>query len=114
MYKIYQLCFSKGIGGAESHVEMLKAKKLRATRRIVHTHLPKADLVGAWLQVLGWTWVCTIHSHYGEWKLRRALPIMFRLWSRADRVVAISEELRRWLIAGGVPDERITVIYYGV
>ena len=39
---------------------------------------------------------------------------MFRVWSKADRVVAISEEVKRWLVQNGVKEGKVVVIPYGV
>ncbi len=65
-------------------------------------------------RLLNRKWVTTIHGHYGAWRLRWALKWMFHIWNRADTVVAISEELKRWLVRNGVDESKIKVIPYGV
>lgn len=115
-----QVIFSKGIGGAENHVKMLRhhfdtSSTERGGSKINHTHLPRADLYGFYRRVVHRErWVTTIHGHYGKWKLRKFMPFMFKVWNKADRIIAISEEVKRWLVEKGVDEEKVRVIRYGV
>lgn len=85
---------------------------------VVHTHLLKADFMGsiaAWLSAGRSTVVSTKHNDE---------PILKRWWagfihgfvSRRlnDHVICISDHLRRFLGEyGGVPEKKLTRIYYG-
>jgi glycosyltransferase involved in cell wall biosynthesis len=51
--------------------------------------------------------------HASVWRYRRALS-RFRGFSRFDRVTAMSESQRPYLLEAGVPAERISVILHGV
>jgi glycosyltransferase involved in cell wall biosynthesis len=53
--------------------------------------------------------------HDRSWAGRWTLPLFDHIWSRADRVVAISNAVKEWLIrARSVPREKISVIQYGI
>ena len=85
---------------------------------ILHTHLPRADLLGfmmRWSEFSG-SWICSVHGIYANhWRGRRALPLFKPIWRRANRIIAISEAVRNWLVQGcGLVPDRVQVIYYGI
>lgn len=82
---------------------------------VLHTHGYRCDLLhGGPARRLGIATVSTLHgssrmgglSHLFEWLQERAL-------ARFDGVVAVSEPLRRSLLARGVPEERLHLIPNG-
>ncbi|GBC84981.1 GDP-mannose-dependent alpha-(1-6)-phosphatidylinositol monomannoside mannosyltransferase [bacterium HR11] len=85
---------------------------------ILHTHLPRADLLGflACRSGFSGSWVCSVHGIYANhWRGRRALPLFGPVWRRADRIIAISKAVREWLVQGfGLPPEKVQVVYYGI
>jgi glycosyltransferase involved in cell wall biosynthesis len=84
---------------------------------ILHTHLPRADLAGAFARFVepSLVWVCSVHGIYSaQWSGGWTLPLFRRLWRRADSMLCISTAVKDWLIQGGIPDARTRVIYYGI
>jgi glycosyltransferase involved in cell wall biosynthesis len=85
---------------------------------ILHTHLPRADLLGFLTHLSGFSglWVCSVHDiHSKSWRGRWALPLFGQVWSQANRVIAISEAVKDWLVQNyGLLPERVHVIYYGI
>jgi glycosyltransferase involved in cell wall biosynthesis len=85
---------------------------------ILHTHLPRADLAGAFGRLLcpSVLWVSSVHDiHDNSWSGRWTLPLFNFIWPHADRVVAISHAVKDWLVKErSVPDGKVTVIHYGV
>jgi glycosyltransferase involved in cell wall biosynthesis len=85
---------------------------------ILHTHLPRADLAGAFARLLypNLAWVCSVHDIYSRsWSARWSLPMFSVVWRRATAVVAISHAVQSWLVKEhGVPPEKIVVIHYGI
>ncbi|MGH7967050.1 MAG: glycosyltransferase family 4 protein [Candidatus Binatia bacterium] len=87
---------------------------------LLHTHLPRADLAGAWVRLrypsLACAWVCSVHDIYTKaWGGRWTLPIFNYVWRRADAVVAISHAVKEWLERERqVPPDKVTVIHYGI
>jgi glycosyltransferase involved in cell wall biosynthesis len=85
---------------------------------ILHTHLPRADLAGAFGHLLypSVAWVCSIHAIYDQsWSGRWTLPLFNAIWRRADVVVAISYAVKDWLVRERrVPPDKVTVIHYGI
>jgi glycosyltransferase involved in cell wall biosynthesis len=85
---------------------------------LLHTHLPRADLVGAFRRFfdLPVPWVCSVHDiHDQSWAGKWTLPLFNRIWRKPDRVVAISYAVKDWLIrTRGVPGEKVRVIHYGI
>ncbi|MFN3929994.1 MAG: glycosyltransferase, partial [Thermoflexus sp.] len=85
---------------------------------ILHTHLPRADLLGFLARTGGFSgsWVCSIHDIYTKsWRGRWVLPLFGPIWRRADRIIAISRAVREWLVHGfGLPSEKVHVVYYGI
>jgi len=120
MGKIKQVCYSKGLGGAEEHVRMLQGLESRfsdigSSRELYHTHLPRADLFGCYKKMVCHAhWVATVHGHYAAWRGGKLRAVMPRVWNKADKVIAISGEVRRWLIGMGVRREKIVVVHYGI
>lgn len=85
---------------------------------ILHTHLPRADLAGAWGHWLcpSNAWVCSVHGIYStHWSGRWSLPLFDSIWRRADAVVAISHAAQDWLVRERhLPPEKVIVIPYGI
>ncbi len=84
---------------------------------ILHTHLPRADMAGAFVKYRrpSIVWVSSVHAVYSvDWSARWSLPLMHRLWRRADRILCISHAVCDWLIGAGLPPERAAVIHYGI
>jgi len=84
---------------------------------ILHTHLPRADVAGAFVRLMhpSVVWVCSVHAIYSvDWSARWSLPLVRMLWRRANGVLCISHAVRDWLIRHGLPSERATVIHYGI
>jgi len=84
---------------------------------IFHTHLPRADLVGAFARFLNPSvvWVCSVHGIYSDgWSGRWSLPLFGFLWPRVDAILCISHAVRDWLIKRGMPPDKTKVIYYGI
>jgi glycosyltransferase involved in cell wall biosynthesis len=85
---------------------------------ILHTHLPRADFLGA----VGHrfcsriSWICSVHDIYSRsWSGSWTLPLFDRIWRRADAVIAISHAVKDWLVQERhVPAEKVTVIHYGI
>lgn len=90
---------------------------LRGAPQIVHTHLFKSDIHGrlaarmAGVPVV----VSTLHS-MDRWAKIRPLGSLYGLTARyADRIVAVSKEVRRYYGAHtGIPDEKFSTIENGV
>ena len=121
--RIRQLIFSQGLGGAEEHVRGISryfaGERPGPKWRILHSHLPKADVCGfLWTRCPVFQkydkWVVTVHGEYKRWRGRCFLPVVAKMWAKADGVVAISKGVKEWLVGMGVSQEKIRVIYYGV
>ncbi|MGQ0571158.1 MAG: glycosyltransferase, partial [Armatimonadota bacterium] len=84
---------------------------------ILHTHLPRADLAGAFGR---WRvpvpWVVTVHGIYEtHWSGRHLLPVFDRLWRRADALICTSEAVRTWLVGSrGLPSAKACVVHHGI
>lgn len=84
---------------------------------ILHTHLPRADLLGAIARFLNPSvaWVCSVHAIYShDWSGRWTLPLFNFFWRRADAMLCISHAVKDWLINRGVPPDMTNVIHYGI
>jgi len=85
---------------------------------IVHTHLPRADVIGASVRLCGLApaWVVSIHDIYkNSWRGKHVLPLLSQIWDRADAVVGISQAVREWLVnEQGISQDRVRVIHYGI
>lgn len=99
---------------------LMRAMKLVKNERpdLVHTHLPRADLVGfisRWL-VPSVPWVCSVHGIYAtHWSGRRTLPLFRWIWRQADRTIAISEAVKAWLVKDcRLLEKQVEVIHYGI
>jgi glycosyltransferase involved in cell wall biosynthesis len=94
------------------------ARVVRLERpNVLHTHLPRADLAGAFARFLNPSigWVSSVHAIYSEdWSGRWTLPFFNLLWRRADVMLCISHAVRDWLVARGVPSVKARVIHYGI
>lgn len=95
------------------------ARVLKAEKPdLLHTHLPRADFAGAvvkrWLCTV--PWVASVHGIYStHWSGSWSLPLFFFLWRRADRMIAISEAVKEWLVCEGrVPADKVAVVHYGI
>jgi glycosyltransferase involved in cell wall biosynthesis len=85
---------------------------------ILHTHLPRADFLGAVGHCFDSRipWICSVHDIYSRsWSGGWTLPLFDRIWRRADAVIAISQAVKDWLVRERhVPAEKVTVIHYGI
>jgi len=85
---------------------------------ILHTHLPRADLLGFLLRRSGFPgpWICSVHGIYANhWRGRKTLPLFKLIWRQADRVIAISRAVKEWLVRDcGLAPEKVQVVYYGI
>jgi len=84
---------------------------------ILHTHLPRADLAGAFASIFvaNVVWVCSVHAIYSnDWSGRWSMPLFDYLWRRADKIVCISHAVRDWLVGRGMPASKAKVVYYGI
>jgi glycosyltransferase involved in cell wall biosynthesis len=84
----------------------------------LHTHLPRADFVGAigHLVFASMPWVCSIHDIYEEsWSGKWTLPLFNLIWRRPDVVISISHAVKLWLVQKRhIPPGKVTVIHYGI
>jgi glycosyltransferase involved in cell wall biosynthesis len=85
---------------------------------ILHTHLPRADIAGAFLSLFlkSPALLSSVHGIYRDrWFGTWAAPFMRRGYRRTDRVIAISAAVKNWLkLELGVCEDKITVIHYGI
>jgi len=85
---------------------------------ILHTHLPRADLVGRLLKAAGVCipWVVSVHGIYSKhWRGKWSLPFFSYIWRRADAVIAISHAVKEWLvIEREIPQVKVHVVHYGI
>jgi glycosyltransferase involved in cell wall biosynthesis len=85
---------------------------------ILHTHLPRADLLGFLTRLIGFSgsWVCSVHGIYANhWRGHKTLPLFKLIWRQADRVIAISRAVKEWLVKDcGLAPEKVQVVYYGI
>ena len=84
---------------------------------ILHTHLPRADLAGAFARLLNpsLVWVCSVHGIYSnDWSGRWSLPLFDLLWRRADAMICISHAVQDWLIKRGMSRGKARVVHYGI
>lgn len=100
-----------------SFVSRLTALARLERPRLLHTHLPRADVGGAIAGALsGIPVVASVHHDYGDKRRHRAVGPLLR-WSyrRAAGVVAISESLRDWLLSVvAARPERVSTVHYGI
>ena len=84
---------------------------------ILHTHLPRADLAGAFACFVNPSvaWISSVHGIYQDaWSGRWTLPLFNSLWRQSDGVVAISHAVKDWLMRRRIPRKKIRVIHYGL
>ena len=84
---------------------------------VLHTHLPRADLAGLIGHLVSPSvpWVCSVHGHSNSWSGRRVLPVFNYIWRQPNVVVAISQEIKDWLVkARRIPAGKVEVVYYGI
>lgn len=85
---------------------------------LLHTHLPRADLAGFLIRLLvpSIPWICSVHDiHSKSWRGRWVLPLFRVVWRRADRIIAISEAVKAWLVRDfGIRAEKAQVVHYGI
>jgi len=82
---------------------------------VIHTHEFTANAYGSLMgQILGVPVVATVHgkSYYAD-RLKRRMA--YRYVSRVSRMVAVSEDLKRFIVRrAGVAEHRVSVVYNGV
>lgn len=76
---------------------------------IVHAHDSHALLIAHWARRLTGAGPALVATRRVDFHVRRG-----SVWFRADHVVAISEAVRRVLLADGLAPERITVVRSGI
>ncbi len=85
---------------------------------LLHTHLPRADFVGAIGHFFcpSIPWICSVHDiHSRSWSGRWTLSLFNLVWRRPDVVIAISNAVKDWLVKErDIPSEKVKVIYYGI
>lgn len=83
---------------------------------IVHTHLIHADLYGGFAaKRLGLPVVVSAHNDSPQRRNPLVRPLMRRMWHAADRGIAISDAVARFIAAEeGAPAAKITTIHYGM
>jgi glycosyltransferase involved in cell wall biosynthesis len=85
---------------------------------LVHTHLPRADFVGAIGHLLypEVPWIVSVHGiHSKSWSGKWTLPLFSLLWRRANGVISISQAVKSWLVEERhIPAEHVFVIHYGI
>jgi L-malate glycosyltransferase len=85
---------------------------------ILHTHLPRADIAGAFISPLvkSSAFLCSVHGIYRDrWFGTWAAPVMRRAYRKADAIIAISSAVKEWLHRDlRICDGKIRVIHYGI
>jgi glycosyltransferase involved in cell wall biosynthesis len=85
---------------------------------ILHTHLPRADIAAALIHRLtrSAAFLCSVHGIYRDrWFGAWTAPLMRQAYRETERVIAISSAVKNWLSQDfGVPDDKVTVIHYGI
>jgi glycosyltransferase involved in cell wall biosynthesis len=89
------------------------------TPHLLHTHLPRADVVGAWAhdRRRKTPLISSVHDVYSkaQWRGKWLLPLVRRSWRQCDAVIAISHAVKSWLTRDmGVASEKVRVIHYGI
>ena len=122
MVIVRQRILTRGaLGGAEVHVRALEQAGFKSSGEydILHTHLPRSNILGWLFRRPGTKHVCTVHNVYDEhvaWRGRRwLLPLARIAWQRAGALIAISGHIGRWLLEEqGIQPEKLQVIPYGL
>jgi glycosyltransferase involved in cell wall biosynthesis len=87
---------------------------------IVHSHLPRADLTTGIARRLTGSppWITSVHDMHDahdNWSGRPWMPLVRRLWAGADRIIAISEAVKSWLVREqAIPAAQVSVVHYGI
>ena len=90
---------------------------------IVHSHLPKSDLIIGFLKLFnkGIKHVVSVHAQYGtrkgenKFKYLIANIVWKKILNNSNGVIAISNKINRWLISErGIKQDLISTIHYGV
>lgn len=85
---------------------------------LVHTHLPRADVVAQISRLLRISQpiLSSIHDkHSSSWKATWALPIVRKAWQRKKHVIAISDAVRCWLVNDcSISITKISLVHYGI
>ncbi len=84
---------------------------------LLHTHLPRADVGGAFAGAMTRVPVVTsVHHDYGDKRKHRAVgPLLRWTYRRAAAVVAISDLLKDWLLrVVAARPERVSTVHYGI
>lgn len=108
--------------GAESrwstgYIRKFEGLVQRERPHLIHTHLPRADVAGAWVRrVRSIPWISSVHGIYSEsWSGRRWLPLVRFAWQYADALIAISAAVKDWLATWqSVSPDKVSVVYYGI
>ncbi|MFC6788910.1 glycosyltransferase family 4 protein [Methylobacterium komagatae] len=94
--------FKTALKALRDYVSLIRASK----PDIVHAHMVGAALIAKLFQpVFGYKIVCTIHNSFDK---------QARLMSVGNRVVAVSEAVRKQMVARGIKPEKMLVIKNGV
>ena len=90
---------------------------------IVHSHLPKSDLIIGFLKLFnkGIKHVVSVHAQYGtrkgenKFKYLIANIVWKKILNNSNGVIAISNKINRWLISErGIKQDLISTIHYGI
>jgi glycosyltransferase involved in cell wall biosynthesis len=91
---------------------------VRAVRRLepdlLHTHLVHADVYGALAATLTRTPFVSTRHNDDRYQLGPFRYVDRAFASGARRLIAISDAVRRFLVAAGLPDGKFETIYYGL
>jgi glycosyltransferase involved in cell wall biosynthesis len=94
-YRIARLCRSTGV-------------------RLVHAHAAHAHALALWAKVI-YPRLHFVSTRRVDFSIRNSVFSRLKyIHKRVDRIVCISDLVRRVLLADGVPDSRLTTIYSGV
>jgi glycosyltransferase involved in cell wall biosynthesis len=96
----------------------MELELVRALRRLepdlLHTHLVHADVYGALAARLTRTPFVSTRHNDDRYQLGPFRYVDRAFASGARRLIAISDAVRRFLVASGLPDERFETIHYGL
>ncbi len=105
-----------GLGRANPRTLAVLTDVLRSrTIDVLHLHLPRAGVLGRLVaRRLGLHPV--VYTEHNVWPGYGAVIRRLNQWTLpwTDHVVAVSQTVRRWLLAHGVPADRVTAIANGI
>jgi glycosyltransferase involved in cell wall biosynthesis len=105
----------RGVLGLPAVIGTLRRVIQHGAYDIVHTHMLHATIAGQAAASTTRAPVRIVTRHYTDHHIAAPLRYAERfLTRRATRVIAVSEAVRRHLVAIGVPDSRIRVVYNGI